>query len=234
VITKHSRFHRAVASAAALMTVAGGIAEALPLSADAQTFSYPQPTGPQTAPAYPYLQQQPTAQGAYPYGYSYPYYPQPAGPQTAPGYPYQLHQQQPTARGTTDQLNREELGRLQSDNGHSPYSWPSDSPSGWGWGPPWGWGWGSPWGWGWPVGVSVGFGGCFNCGFHRAFFHPGFRHFGFGHPGFFRPGFFRPGFFRPGLGRFGFAHAGFFHPGFGRFGFSHAGFGRGSHGGGRR
>ena len=78
LITKHSRFHRAVVSAAALMTVAGGIAEALPISAEAQTFSYPQPTAPPTAPAYP----------------------------------YQLHQQQPMAQGTTDQLNREELGRL--------------------------------------------------------------------------------------------------------------------------
>jgi hypothetical protein len=71
VTTKQSRFYRAVVSATALMTVAGGIAEALPLSAEAQTFSYPQPTGPQTAPAYPYQQPPPpTAQGAYPYRYS--------------------------------------------------------------------------------------------------------------------------------------------------------------------
>jgi hypothetical protein len=69
-------------------------------------------------------------------------------------------------------------------------------------------GWGYPWGWGWPVGVSVGFGGCFNCGFRGAFF-------------------------RPGFGRFGFAHPAFFHPGFGRFGFAHGAFG-GFHGGGRR
>ena len=206
LITKHSRFHRAVVSAAALMTVAGGIAEALPLSAEAQTFSYPQPTAPQPARAYPYLQQPPTAQGAYPNGYSYPYYPQPTAPQPAPA--YQLHQQQPMAQGTANQLNREELGRLQSGNGYSPYYWASGSPSVWGWGPQSGWGWGSPWGWGWPTGVSVGFGGCWNCGF-------------------------RGGFFRPGFGRFGFVH-----PGFGRFGFAHAGFGGGFrggfHGGGRR
>ena len=74
---------------------------------------------------------------------------------------------------------------------------------------PWGWGWGNPWGWGWPVGVSVGFGRCWNCGFRRGFFHPDFRRFGFGHPGF-------------------------FHPGFGRFGFAHASFGGGFRGGGRR
>ena len=134
LITKHSRFHRAVVSAAALMTVAGGIAEALPLSAEAQTFSYPQPTAPQPTPGYPYLQQPPTAQGVDPYGHSYPYYPQPTAPPTAPAYPYQLHQQQPMAQGTTDQLNREELGRLQSGNGYSPYYSASGSPPGWGWG----------------------------------------------------------------------------------------------------
>jgi len=235
LITKHSRFHRAVVSAAALMTVAGGIAEALPISAEAQTFSYPQPTAPQPTPGYPYLQQPPTAQGVDPYGHSYPYYPQPTAPPTAPAYPYQLHQQQPMAQGTTDQLNREELGRLQSGNGYSPYysasgsppgwgwgspsGWGWGSPSGWGWGSPWGWGWGSPWGWGWgsrwgwgwPIGASVGFGGCWNCGFRGAFFRPGFGRFGFAHPGF---------------GRFGFAH-----PGFGRFGFAHAGFGGGFRGG---
>jgi hypothetical protein len=66
-----------------------------------------------------------------------------------------------------------------------------------------------PWGWGWPVGVSVGFGGCWNCGFHGGSFRPGFRRFGFGHPGF-------------------------FHPRFGRFGFAHASFGGGFRGGGRR
>jgi hypothetical protein len=74
---------------------------------------------------------------------------------------------------------------------------------------PWGSGWGNPWGWGWPVGVSVGFGGCRNCGFRSGSFRPGFRRFGFGHPGF-------------------------LHPGFGRFGFAHASFGAGFHGGGRR
>ena len=73
----------------------------------------------------------------------------------------------------------------------------------------WDWGWGNPWGWGWPVGVSVGFGRCWNCGFRGGFFRPGFRHFGFGQPGF-------------------------LHAGFGRFGFAHASFGGGSRGGGRR
>src|SRR6267143_1680195 len=87
---------------------------------------------------------------------------------------------------------------------------------------PWGWGWGNPWGWGWPVGVSVGFGRCWNCGFRGGSFRPGFRRFGFGHPGFFHPGF----------GRFGFGHPGFFDPGFGRFGFAHASFGGGFRGGG--
>jgi hypothetical protein len=71
------------------------------------------------------------------------------------------------------------------------------------------WGWDNPWSWGWPVGVSVGFGGCWNCGFRGGFFRPGFRHFGSGHPG-------------P------------FHSGFGRFGFAHASFGGGFRGGGRR
>lgn len=40
------------------------------------------------------------------------------------------------------------------------------------------------WGWGWPVGVSVGFGGCRNCGFRGGFFRPGFRPFGFAHASF--------------------------------------------------
>jgi hypothetical protein len=84
---------------------------------------------------------------------------------------------------------------------------------------PGGWGWGNPWGWGWPLGVSVGFGGCRNCGFRGGYFRPGFRRFGFGHPGFFHPGF----------GRFGFGH-----PGFGRLGSAHASFGSGFRGGGRR
>ena len=71
------------------------------------------------------------------------------------------------------------------------------------------WGWGNPWGWGWPVGVSVGFGECWNCRFRGDSFRPGFRRFGFSHPGF-------------------------FHRGFGRFGFAHASFGGGFRGGGRR
>jgi hypothetical protein len=74
---------------------------------------------------------------------------------------------------------------------------------------PYSWDWGNPWGWGWPVGVSVGFGGCWNCGFRGGSFRPGFR-------------------------RFGFAHPGFSHPGFGRSGFVHASFGGGFRGGGRR
>jgi len=105
----------------------------------------------------------------------------------------------------------------------APYPYWYPYPYYWNWaGYPWGWG--GPWGWGWPVGVSVGFGGCWNCGFRGAFFRPGFSRFGFAHPGFFHPGF----------SRFGFAHPGFFHPGFGHFGFAHAGFGGGFHGGGRR
>ena len=51
-----------------------------------------------------------------------------------------------------------------------------------------------PWDWGWPIGVSVGVGGCWNCGFRGGSFRPGIRRFGFGHPGF---------------GRFGFVHASF-------------------------
>jgi hypothetical protein len=74
---------------------------------------------------------------------------------------------------------------------------------------PYSWDWGTPWGWGWPVGVSAGFGGCWNCGFRGGSFRPGFRRFGVGHPGF-------------------------VHPGFGRFGFAHASFGSGFGGGGRR
>jgi hypothetical protein len=115
--------------------------------------------------------------------------PQSLTPQAAPVYPYQ---QPPAVQGPYPYW--------------APY--PNYYPY-WAYGYPWGWGWGYLWGWGWPVGVSVGFGGCFNCGFHRNFFHPGFRRFGFGHPGF-------------------------FHPGFGRFGFAHTGFGGGFHGGGRR
>ena len=95
-------------------------------------------------------------------------------------------------------------------SGYDPYY-----ASGWDWGNPWGWGWGNPWGWGWPVGVSVGFGRCWNCGFRRGFFRPDFRRFGFGHPGFFHPGF----------GRSGFVHASF------GGGFGH-GMGGGFHGGG--
>ena len=41
-----------------------------------------------------------------------------------------------------------------------------------------------PWDWGWPIGVSVGFGGCWNCGFRGASFRPGFRRFGFAHASF--------------------------------------------------
>src|SRR5215813_13129296 len=78
-----------------------------------------------------------------------------------------------------------------------------------------GWDWGNPWGWGWPVGVSVGFGRCWNCWFRRGFFRPDFRRFGFGHPGFFHPGF----------GRSDFVHASF------GGGFGH-GMGGGFHGGG--
>src|SRR5258705_12172946 len=55
---------------------------------------------------------------------------------------YYPHQQQPTAKGTTDQLNREELARLQSGSGYSPYYWASGSS--WGWGSPWRGGWGYP------------------------------------------------------------------------------------------
>lgn len=142
---EHSRFHRTIISAVALMIASTIIAGILPLSAGAQT-----------APGYPY-QQPSAAQSAYLHSYYGPdYY-----------YPY------------------------------------------WAYGYPWGWNWGYPWGWGWPIGVSVGFGGCFNCGFRGGFFHPRFRQFGFGHPGF-------------------------FHPGFGHFGFAHAGFGGGFHSGGRR
>src|SRR6516165_5991368 len=79
-----------------------------------------------------------------------------------------------------------------------------------------GWDWGNPWGWGWPVGVSVGFGRCWNCGFRRGFFRPDFRRFGFGHPGLFHPGF----------GRSGFVHASF------GGGFGHGMGGGGFHGGG--
>ena len=57
---------------------------------------------------------------------------------------YYPHQQQPTAKGTTDQLNREELARLQSGNGYAPYYWASGSPWGWGSGYPWGGEWGYP------------------------------------------------------------------------------------------
>jgi hypothetical protein len=49
-------------------------------------------------------------------------------------------QQQPTAPRTTDQLNREELTRLQSGSGSTPYHWAPGSPSGWGSPPGWGWG----------------------------------------------------------------------------------------------
>jgi hypothetical protein len=73
----------------------------------------------------------------------------------------------------------------------------------------WGWGWDNPWVWGWPVGVSVGSGGCWNCGFRGVSFRPGFRRLGFGHPAF-------------------------IHSGFGGLGFSHASFGAGFRGGGRR
>jgi hypothetical protein len=87
-----------------------------------------------------------------------------------------------------------------------PYSSPENYP---GYDPYYAWGWGYPWGWGWPVGVSAGFGGCWNCGFRGGVFRPGFRRFGFSHPGF-------------------------FHPGFGRVGFAHASFGGGFRGRGRR
>jgi hypothetical protein len=53
---------------------------------------------------------------------------------------YSPDHRQPTAKRTTDQLNREELTRLQSGNGYPPYYWASGSPSGWGSGYPWGWG----------------------------------------------------------------------------------------------
>jgi hypothetical protein len=77
-----------------------------------------------------------------------------------------------------------------------------------------GWGWGNPWGWGWPVGVSVGFGRCWNCGFRRGFFPPVFRRFGFGQPGFFHPGFGRSDFVHASLGGgFGHGMGGGFHGG---------------------
>jgi hypothetical protein len=49
---------------------------------------------------------------------------------------YRLHQPQPTAQRTADQLNREELARHQSGNGYPPYYWASGAPWGWGWGYP--------------------------------------------------------------------------------------------------
>jgi hypothetical protein len=49
--------------------------------------------------------------------------------------------QQPTAERTTAQLNRDELARLQSGSGYSPYYQAPGPP---GWGPPPGWGWGYP------------------------------------------------------------------------------------------
>jgi hypothetical protein len=49
-------------------------------------------------------------------------------------------QQQPTAQRTTDQLNREELARLQSGGAYSPYYWAPGSPPGWGSPPGLGWG----------------------------------------------------------------------------------------------
>ena len=71
------------------------------------------------------------------------------------------------------------------------------------------WDWGNPWGWEWPVGVAVGFGGCWNCGF-------------------------RAGPFRRVFPRFGVDHPGFIHPGLGRLGFAHVSFGGGFRGAGRR
>jgi hypothetical protein len=91
--------------------------------------------------------------------------PQALTPQTAPAYPYQP----PAAQGAYPYS----------------YSYPYYYPyPNWAYGYPWGCGY--PWGWGWPAAVSVGFGGCFNCGFRGAFFRPGFGRFGFGHRGFFR------------------------------------------------
>jgi hypothetical protein len=90
-------------------------------------------------------------------------------------------------------------------------------------GPPWGWGWDAPWVWGWPVGVSVAFGGCFNCRFLPAFFHHHFFHPGFAHPAFIHPRFARPGFAHTGFT--GFARPGFVHTGF------RGGFSGGFHGG---
>jgi hypothetical protein len=55
---------------------------------------------------------------------------------------YYPHQQQPTAKGTTDQLNREEFARLQSGSVYSPYYWASGSR--WGWDYAWGGGQGYP------------------------------------------------------------------------------------------
>ena len=44
-------------------------------------------------------------------------------------------QQQPAAQRTTAQLNRDELARLQSGSGSTPYHWAPGSPSGWGYPP---------------------------------------------------------------------------------------------------
>ena len=55
-------------------------------------------------------------------------------------------QQQPTAQRTTAQLNRDELARLQSGSGSTPYQWAGPP----GWGPPPGWGSPPGWGWGYP------------------------------------------------------------------------------------
>jgi hypothetical protein len=104
------------------------------------------------------------------------------------------------------------VGNLTAATPVQPQGYPYYSPDYYpGYDPYYAWGsdWGNPWGWGWPVGVSAGFGGCWNCGFRGGFFRPGFRRFGFGHPGF-------------------------FHPGFGRVGFAHASFGGGFRGRGRR
>ena len=49
--------------------------------------------------------------------------------------PQYYPQHQSTAQRTTDQLNREELARLQSGSGHLPYYRAAGSPPGWGYPP---------------------------------------------------------------------------------------------------
>src|SRR5271170_3495154 len=105
--------------------------------------------------------------------------PQPDGNLVRPPPPVAVQSGQPGeamagARGQPVAVTPIAVGNLSAGTPVQTQGYPYSSPEYYtGYDPyyPEGWDWDNPWGW--PVGVSVGFGGCWNCGFRGGSFRPG-------------------------------------------------------------